>query len=154
MNIAEESHPFQATEHIIPLQDRPYLPVAWQLAWFRAQTGPRAGYFTIELEHDRSQGLARFLCVAWDGRGVQWCSVQVPQGEISVCGRVAARIGACTHEEYPDYYEAAATRALGRALAALGFGTPGARPRGESEDWGAIQPPAFLQEAGEERQVH
>lgn len=154
MNIAEDSHAFQAAEHIIPLQERPYLPVAWRLAWFCTQTGPRAGYITLELEHDRGQGTARFLCVAWDGRGVQWRPVQVPQGEISVCGRVAARIGVCTHEEYPDYYEAAATRALGRALAALGFGTPGARPRGESGDWGTVQPPAAVREAGEERQAH
>src|SRR5262249_27662737 len=43
--------------------------------------------------------------------------------ELDVCGRVATGEGSETRADFSEYYEKAATKALGRALAGLSFGT-------------------------------
>jgi hypothetical protein len=113
------SFAFQPQEHLVQLEDGPYLPVQWRLAWFHQATGPRAGYVTIEMVHDRKNGFAQFLTIAWDGQGESWRQVKLQGVEFTVCGKVATGEGSEEASHFPDYYEAAATKSLGRALEGL-----------------------------------
>jgi hypothetical protein len=82
-----------------------YLEVKWQLVWFRE----RCPHGTIEITEicvDLERGYARFRAVVSDGEGGQ-----------------ATGYGTETAVGFADYVERAETRALGRALAALGIGT-------------------------------
>lgn len=114
---------FNPREHLQRIQGKDYLPVRWRLVWFHQDTGPRAGYVTVELEHDRQNGFAKFFTIAWDGNDETWRHVNIRGVEIDVCGRVATGEGSETRADFNDYYEKAATKSLGRALAGLSFGT-------------------------------
>jgi hypothetical protein len=82
-----------------------YLEVKWRLVWFR-ECCPRGVITTEEICVDLERGYARFRCVVSDGEGGQ-----------------ATGYGTETAAGFADYVERAETRALGRALAALGIGT-------------------------------
>jgi hypothetical protein len=82
-----------------------YLEVKWRLCWFRDRY-PHGVIETIEVCVDLERGYARYRCVVEDGQG----------------GR-ATGYGTETAADFADYCERAETRALGRALAALGIGT-------------------------------
>ncbi len=114
---------FNPNEHLLRIQGKDYLPVRWRLVWFHQATGSRAGYVTVELDHDRQQGFAKFFTIAWDGNDETWRHVNIRGVEIDVCGRVATGEGSETRADFNEYYEKAATKALGRALAGLSFGT-------------------------------
>jgi hypothetical protein len=117
---------FQPNDYLVQLEDGPYLPVQWRLVWFHQATSPRAGYVTVEQRHDRRRGFASFVTIAWDGSDTAWRTVRVAGVEIAVCGRVATGEGSEERSQFAEYYEAAATKALGRALVGLGFGSEGA----------------------------
>jgi hypothetical protein len=119
----EQFKEFNPNEHLLRIQGKDYLPVRWRLVWFHQATGSRAGYVTVELEHDRQNGFAKFFTIAWDGNDEQWRHVNIRGVELDVCGRVATGEGSETRADFNDYYEKAATKALGRALAGLSFGT-------------------------------
>lgn len=99
---------FNPREHLIPLKGRngrvdEYLPVAARLAWFRAEHPDG----TIALAaHTIGPDLAVFHA-----------RVALPDG-----GK-AEGWGSETPADFRDYIEKASTKALGRALAALGYGT-------------------------------
>lgn len=114
---------FNPNEHLLRIQGKDYLPVRWRLVWFHQATGSRAGYVTVELEHDRQAGFAKFFTIAWDGSDETWRRLSIRGVELDVCGRVATGEGSETQVDFADYYEKAATKALGRALAGLSFGT-------------------------------
>ncbi len=114
---------FNPNEHLLRIQGKDYLPVRWRLVWFHQATGSRAGYVTVEIEHDRQNGFAKFFTIAWDGAEETWRHVNIRGVELDVCGRVATGEGSETRADFNDYYEKAATKALGRALAGLSFGT-------------------------------
>jgi hypothetical protein len=82
-----------------------YLEVKWRLVWFRERF-PHGVIHTEEICVDLERGYARFLARVEDGEG----------------GR-ATGYGTETAAGFTDYVERAETRALGRALAALGIGT-------------------------------
>jgi hypothetical protein len=82
-----------------------YLEVKWRLVWFRERC-PHGVITTEEICVDLDHGYARFRCVVADGEGGQ-----------------ATGYGTETAVGFADYVERAETRALGRALAALGIGT-------------------------------
>jgi hypothetical protein len=82
-----------------------YLEVKWRLCWFRDRY-PHGIITTEEICVDLDRGYARYRAVVEDGEG----------------GR-AIGYGTETAEGFADYVERAETRALGRALAALGIGT-------------------------------
>jgi hypothetical protein len=82
-----------------------YLEVKWRLCWFR----DRYPHGTIETEE---------LCVDLD-RGYARYKARVTDGE----GGSATGHGTETKADFADYCERAETRALGRALAAMGIGT-------------------------------
>jgi hypothetical protein len=80
-----------------------YLEVKWRLVWLR-DVAPDA---TLDTEHIRLDDIAAIFKA----------TVQLPSG-----GR-ATGYGNCSAEEFPDYIGKAESVAIGRALAALGFGT-------------------------------
>jgi hypothetical protein len=94
----------RATGHYTTVYDD-YLEVKWRLCWFRDRY-PHGVITTEEVCVDLERGYARYRAVVEDGEG----------------GR-ATSYGTETAADFADYYERAETRALGRALAALGIGT-------------------------------
>ena len=124
---------FNPNDHLMQLRSKEgakdYLPVQWRLVWFREQC-PQGTIDTDEREIDldreveeevfvwnnekrrsekvvkRAKGYARFKATVTDGKG----------------GR-ATGTKSENAASFPDYIEKAETGAIGRALAALGFGT-------------------------------
>jgi hypothetical protein len=95
----------RATGHYTTVYDD-YLEVKWRLCWFRDRY-PHGVITTEEVCVDLDRGYARYKATVEDGQG----------------GR-ATGYGTETAAGFADYVERAETRALGRALAALGIGTP------------------------------
>lgn len=94
---------FDPSRYLTHLNGREYLEVKWRLLWLRTEH-PEAVVQT-ELAHHET-GMAIFK--AW---------VSIPGGG------EATGWGMETLEDFGDYVEKAETKALGRALAALGYGT-------------------------------
>jgi hypothetical protein len=94
---------FDRNKYIIKLQGKDYIEVKWRLVWFR-ETHPDG---TIDTEN----------IALTDQLAVFKATVQTPSG-----GR-ATGYGSETPKDFRDYIEKAETKALGRALGALGFGT-------------------------------
>jgi len=82
-----------------------YLEVKWRLCWFRDRY-PHGVITTEEICVDLDRGYARYKATVEDGQG-----------------GTATGFGTETAADFGDYCERAETRALGRALAALGIGT-------------------------------
>lgn len=101
-----ESKIFNVNEHLINLKGKDYLPVAWRLVWFR-QDRPNWNIETCLVEHDKESFLALFQCKIYDDNGRQ----------------VSSGYGSETIRDFKDYVEKAETKAVGRALAMLGYGT-------------------------------
>jgi hypothetical protein len=95
--------PFEASKYLSDLKGRDYLEVKWRLLWLRTEH-PDAAIETELVKHDG--GLALFRA-----------RVSVPGGG------TATGWGSETADDFGDFIEKAETKALGRALAALGFGT-------------------------------
>lgn len=94
---------FDPTKHLTRVNGNDYLPVAQRLAWLRA-VHPDAVLTTdlVEILPD----IAIFRA-----------EVRIPSGGS------ATGYGSETPNDFKDYVEKAETKAIGRALAALGFGT-------------------------------
>lgn len=114
---------FNPQDHLKKLSGKEYLEVKWRLVWFHQETGPRAGYVTVEMAHDQDAGFAKFFTIAWDGKDETWRHVKINGIEVDVCGRIATGEGSETRADFRDFYEKASTKSLGRALGGLGFGT-------------------------------
>jgi hypothetical protein len=95
----------KATGHYTTVYDD-YLEVKWRLVMFRERY-PHGVITTEEIYVDLDRGYARYKATVADGEGGQ-----------------ATGYGTETAADFADYVERAETRALGRALAVLGFGTP------------------------------
>lgn len=124
---------FNPNEHLMQIKNRggsaDYLPVQWRLVWFREQC-PQGTIETEMLHLDldreteeegyswntetrrsekimkRANGIAIFRAVVKDGKG-----------------GVATGTKSEKAASFPDFIEKAETGAIGRALAALGYGT-------------------------------
>lgn len=94
---------FDPGQHLSTIKGQEYLEVKWRLAWLRAEQ-PEA---TIETE----------LVSHVDDRAIFSAKVQLPEGGS------ATGWGSETASSFGNYIEKAETKAIGRALAALGFGT-------------------------------
>src|SRR5437763_7005412 len=129
----QRSRAFNPNDHVIQLKSRDglrdYLPVQWRLVWFREHC-PDGSIETEMLHLDldreteeegyawnnetrrsekvvkRANGLAVFHAVVKDGKG-----------------GIATGTKSEKAASFPDYIEKAETGAIGRALAALGYGT-------------------------------
>lgn len=94
---------FEASKYLTDLNGRDYLEVKWRLLWLRTEH-PDAVIETELVKH--GAGLALFRArVALPGGGE------------------ATGWGSETADDFEDFIEKAETKALGRALAALGYGT-------------------------------
>ena len=95
--------PFDASLHLRKLNGKEYLDVKWRLLWLRSEH-PEAAVSTELVTHESGLALSR-------------ARVRLPEGG------EATGWGSETASDVPDYIEAAETKALGRALAVLGYGT-------------------------------
>jgi len=98
-----EKSTFEPGRYLIKVNGSVYLEVKWRIAWLRA-AHPDA---VVETE----------LVDATDSHAVFQAKVSLPSGG------TATGWGSEGAANYTDFLEKAETKALGRALAALGFGT-------------------------------
>ena len=99
---------FNPNDHMMKLKGKDYLQVAWRLVWFRDEEngcGCEWGIQTEMLEHG-------------DGYAVFRATITNKDGIIISTGH-----GSESQKDFGDYLEKAETKAVGRALAMLGFGT-------------------------------
>lgn len=129
----QNARPFNPNDHLMQIKNRggaaDYLPVQWRLVWFR-EACPHGTIDTEELEVDldremeeevyvwnnetrrsekvvkRAKGYARYRAVVTDGKGGRATGTKTEKAV-----------------SFPDFVEKAETGAIGRALAALGYGT-------------------------------
>lgn len=92
---------FNPARHLRPLNGKPYLEVAWRIAWLRAEH-PDAHIVTEPVEITDSAAIFK-------------ARVAIPGGGSS------AGYGSETAADFGDFIEKAETKALGRALLALGY---------------------------------
>ncbi len=103
MTAKAKTKAFDASKYLTDLGGRDYLEVKWRLLWLRTEH-PDAVVETELVKHDPALALFR-------------ARVTVPGGG------TASGWGSETAEDFGDFIEKAETKALGRALAALGYGT-------------------------------
>jgi hypothetical protein len=134
--VHEEQSPsrtFNPREHLIQLKSREgskdYLPVQWRLVWFREQC-PQ-GTIETEIVHMDLERETEEEAFAWNSekrrsekvvksaRGIAIVRAVVRDGK----GGVATGTKMEKAASFPDWLEKAETGAIGRALAALGYGT-------------------------------
>jgi hypothetical protein len=105
-----QTRSFDAPAHMRKIRTRQgmqdYLDVKWRVAWLRAEY-PTAQIVTEQIEGDADH--ARFKC-----------TITLPNGAVS------SGHGSETQQDFPDFYEKAETKAIGRACAVLGYGTDAA----------------------------
>lgn len=94
---------FDPSKYLTKVGGADYLEVKWRLVWLR-QRHPDAVIETAMIEHGEDAAVFR-------------ASVAIPGGGS------ATGWGSENMRDFRDYIEKAETKALGRALAALGFGT-------------------------------
>jgi len=94
---------FDPKKHLMDLKGKEYLPVAWRLVWLRTVC-PNATIQTKHIEITPDWAIFQARVILPDG------------GE-------ATGYGSETPKDFRDYIEKAETKAIGRALAALGYGT-------------------------------
>lgn len=124
---------FNPNDHLIQLKSkdgfRDYLPVQWRLAWFRNHC-PHGSIETEILQLDLDRETEEEIEI-WDSEKDQYEKV-LRHGKGFVVFKATVKdgeggVGVGTKSEkaasFPDYIEKAETGAIGRALAALGFGT-------------------------------
>lgn len=129
----KEEKMFNPTEHLIQLKSRAgskdYLPVQWRLVWFR-DACPHGTIETemLHLDLDRETEEEAFVWnnetrrsekVIKQARGFVIFKATVRDG----AGGIATGTKSEKAASFPDFIEKAETGAIGRALAALGFGT-------------------------------
>jgi hypothetical protein len=129
----QRSRPFNPNEHVVQIKTKnglaDYLPVQWRLVWFRTQCPDgiiETEMLQLDLDREteeegfawndekrrsekvvkRSSGFVIFRAVVKDGKG-----------------GIATGTKSEKAASFPDYIEKAETGAIGRALAALGYGT-------------------------------
>jgi len=99
---------FNPNDHMMKLKGKDYLQVAWRLVWFRDPEngcGSSWGIKTELLEHGENWAVFR-------------ATITNEKGEVISTGH-----GSESAKDFGDYLEKAETKAVGRALAMLGFGT-------------------------------
>lgn len=129
----QRSRTFNPNEHLTQLQTkdglRDYLPVQWRLVWFREQC-PDGSIETEMLHLDLDRETEEELLI-WNNEKKQNEKVVKHANGFVIFKAVVkdgkGGVGTGTKSEkaasFPDYIEKAETGAIGRALAALGFGT-------------------------------
>lgn len=99
----EVQQPFDPGRYLITVNGADYLEVKWRLVWLRT-VFPDAVLQTELVSHE-------------EGRAIFKAKASLPNGAS------ATGWGSEAYDNFPEYIEAAETKALGRALAALGYGS-------------------------------
>lgn len=105
---------FNPNEHMMNLKGKDYLQVAWRLVWFREEH-PDWSIDANALEMDENHAI--FKAVICDENGQQ----------------KSVGHGSESKKDFGDFLEKAETKAVGRALAMLGYGTQFAPDLDEGE---------------------
>lgn len=118
---------FDPSRYLSKVGKADYLEVKWRMVWLR-EVHPDAEIDTELVTHDPDRTFAMFKAV-----------VSVPGG-----GR-GTGYGSETARDFGDYIEKAETKAIGRALATLGFGTQFSAFEfgGESDDHRPVDSPVL-----------
>lgn len=120
---------FNPSEHLIQLKGKDYLPVAWRVCWFRERY-PQGVIETemVHLDPDREVEAEAMVFnpekrrsekVIKQARGFVIFKAVVKDGQ----GGIATGTKSENAANFADYVEKCETGSIGRALAALGFGT-------------------------------
>ena len=105
---------FNPREHLIDLKGKDYLQVMWRLVWFREEKP----LWSIDTKLEQlTENHAVFSAKIYDENGIQ----------------KSAGYGSESIKDFRDFIEKAETKAVGRALAMLGYGTQFA-PELDEED--------------------
>ena len=106
---------FNPNEHLMNLKGKDYLQVMWRLVWFREEKP----LWSIDTKLEQlTENHAVFSAKIFDENGVQ----------------KSAGYGSEGIKDFRDFIEKAETKAVGRALAMLGYGTQFAPEMDECED--------------------
>lgn len=106
---------FNPNEHLMNLKGKEYLQVMWRLVWFREEKP----LWSIDTKLEQlTDNHAVFSAKIYDENGVQ----------------KSAGYGSESIKDFRDFIEKAETKAVGRALAMLGYGTQFAPEMDECED--------------------
>lgn len=104
--VEEFMHPpkgFEPARYLSRVNGAEYLEVKWRLVWLRDHY-PDANIETEMIHYDQEWALC-------------FCRISIPGGGMST------GYGSESRQDFRDYIEKSETKAIGRALAALGFGT-------------------------------
>lgn len=105
---------FNPREHLMDLKGKEYLQVMWRLVWFRDEKP----LWSIDTKLEQlTDNHAVFSAKIYDENGIQ----------------KSAGYGSESSKDFRDFIEKAETKAVGRALAMLGYGTQFA-PELDEED--------------------
>jgi hypothetical protein len=130
---ARQKEPFNPNEHLMQIKNRQgandYLPVQWRLVWFRElcpQGTIETELVTLDLDKETEDEVyvwnaekRRSEKVLKMARGYALFKATIKDGK----GGVATGYKSEKAASFPDYIEKAETGSIGRALAALGYGT-------------------------------
>jgi hypothetical protein len=124
---------FNPNEHLMDIKSKegkkPYLPVQWRLVWFRSQYPQgvietsaelldlQTEYTVIESKWNKNRNC--YEDVPKTAKGIAIFKAKVSDGIGGSATGTKSEMGA----SFPDFIEKAETGAIGRALAALGYGT-------------------------------
>lgn len=113
---------FDPTPYLMELTKKKYLQVPHRIQWLN-HDAPIAEYTSFTLDIDR---IEFFTYNSPAGKEVRGCWVQVTATLYDADGKILKRvseIGSETSSDFADFIEKASTKARGRALAGIGFGT-------------------------------
>lgn len=128
-----ENHNFNPSDHLMQIKNKQgssdYLPVQWRLVWLREQC-PGAEIVTelvhLDLTAETTEEVfvwnnerKRSEKVVKTGQGIAIFKATIRDGK----GGVSTGTKMEKAASFPDFLEKAETGAIGRALAALGYGT-------------------------------
>ena len=105
---------FEPKEHLMDLKGKKYLQVMWRLVWFRED---KPGWCIDTKLEQLTDSHAVFSAKIYDENGTQ----------------KSAGYGSESIKDFRDFIEKAETKAVGRALAMLGYGTQFAPEMDEGE---------------------
>lgn len=121
--------PFDPSQYLTSIKGQDYLEVKWRLVWLRSDH-PDAAITTQLVSHEND-------------RAIFSAHVQLPDGGSSTGW------GSETASGFGNYIEKAETKAIGRALAALGYGTQFADDFADAADGAIADAPVQIRRAGQ-----
>src|SRR5258706_6424319 len=124
---------FNPNEHLMQIKSsqgsKDYLPVAWRLVWFN-ELCPQGQITILEQLIDLDREITKEVyqwnpekrrseLVPKTAKGYAWFKIRAEDGK----GKVGEAFGSECAVDFDDFAEKADTKATGRALAKIGYGT-------------------------------